>query len=571
MIFVYVLGVWDGHDAGVALVNDNKIIFAANEERFTKRKLEVNFPFHAIKAALRFAQIKPGDIEHIAFTTTEFTKTLERMIPSMKENYYQFRRRKMLRPSFENARHNLKYTMTSIGILPLCGAVSSGIVGSKLRSAGFEKFKLHIVEHHTAHAATAAFTAPMKKSLVITLDGLGDGLSGSVSTLHNGKLERHMAIGARDSIGIFFEQVTNIVGMRELEDEGKVMAMADFSYPFAYEENRFKDFFSVSGTRIQARYGPVKQFELLQRMAWQMPREQFAYMAQQLVENVVMKFTSNAIDRYGVGDVAFAGGTFANIKANMKIRNLDQLKHWFVFPHMGDGGMALGAALYTNYLLTGTTNYEFTPYLGDSYTSEDTEKAIKSDRSLKYELEDPHEHAKHAAELIGKGNYLMWFQGRMEYGPRALGNRSILASSESETVKDRLNLYVKKREWFQPFAPSMLEEEADRMLDFDGKGYDKFMTSAYFVKKDLREREKSVIHVDGSARTHMVGKENVPYGELLSSIKRHSGYGIVLNTSFNVHGMPIVMTPEDAISTMKATKTKYMFINNVFITNRSGV
>jgi carbamoyltransferase len=286
---------------------------------------------------------------------------------------------------------------------------------------------------------------------------------------------------------------------------------------------------------------------------------------------VVMKFTSNAIDRYNIGDVAFAGGTFANIKANMLIRNLEQMKHWYVFPHMGDGGMALGAALYTNYLLTGTSNYEFAPYLGNSYTIEETENAIKSDRSLKYEAEDPHEHAKHAAELLSKGNYLMWFQGRMEYGPRALGNRSILAPSDSEAVKDRLNLYVKKREWFQPFAPSMLEEEASHILEFDDKGYDKFMTSAYFVKKELREREKSVIHVDGSARAHMVGSENVPYSELLKGLKKHSGYGIVLNTSFNVHGMPIVMTPEDAISTMKLTKTKYMFINNIFITNKRGV
>lgn len=565
------LGIWDGHDSGAALVSDKQIIYAANEERFTKRKLEINFPYHSIKAALDYAGIKTHDVEHIAFTTTEFTKTLERIFPSMKENYYQFRRRKMLRPSFENARHNLKYGLTSIGITPLAGTISSSIVSGKLRGMGFDKFKLHVVNHHTAHAATAAFTAQFKRSLVITLDGLGDGLSGSVSTLHNGKLERHMAIGARDSVGIFFEQVTNIIGMRELEDEGKVMAMADYSYPFDFDDNVLKDFFNVSGTQIHAKYGPVKQFNLLQRIAWQMPREQFAYMAQQLVENVVVKFASNVIDRYSIGDVAFAGGTFANIKANMKLRTLENLKHWYVFPHMGDGGMALGAALYTNYLINGTTNYEFAPYLGNSYTTEETEHILRSDRSLKYEIEDEHEHAKHAAELISKGNYLMWFQGRMEFGPRALGNRSILAPSDSEAVKERLNIHVKKREWFQPFAPSMLEEEAERMLDYDNKGYDKFMTSAYFVKEDLREREKSVIHIDGSARTHMVGKENGPYMDLLKNMKKNSGYGIVLNTSFNIHGMPIVMTPHDAIHTMKATKTKYMFINNIFITNRVGV
>jgi carbamoyltransferase len=285
----------------------------------------------------------------------------------------------------------------------------------------------------------------------------------------------------------------------------------------------------------------------------------------------VTKFTSNVIDRYSIGDVTFAGGTFANIKANMKIRELENLKHWYIFPHMGDGGIALGSALYTSYMLNGTTNYEFAPYLGNSYTTEETEQALRSEKAFKYEIENQADHAKHAAELISKGNYLMWFQGRMEFGPRALGSRSILARSDSEAVKERLNLYVKKREWFQPFAPSMLEEESDRMLEYDNKGYDKFMTSAYYMKKDLREKEKSVIHIDGSARCHMVGKENLPYMEMLKMIKNIDGYGIVLNTSFNVHGMPIVMTPEDAISTMKTTKTKYMFINNIFVTNRSGV
>ncbi|MGI0100529.1 MAG: carbamoyltransferase C-terminal domain-containing protein [Candidatus Micrarchaeaceae archaeon] len=568
---MYVLGIWDGHDSGVALIKDNSIVYAANEERFTKRKLEVAFPYNSIKAALAYASIKPGDVEHVAFTTVEFAKTVERMFPGMKESYYMFRRRKMLRPSFENARHNLKYSMTSVGVLPLCKGISCSIVRSNLRRIGFVNFKLHVVDHHTAHAASAAFTSPYKSSLVITLDGLGDGLSGSVSTLQNGKLERQMAIGARDSIGIFFEQVTNIVGMRELEDEGKVMAMADYSYPFDYEHNRFKDFFSISGTRITARYSPTKQYELLQRMAWQMPREQFAYMAQQLVENSVMKFTSNVLDRYGMGDAVFSGGTFANIKANMRLRNLDQLRHWYVFPHMGDGGIALGAALYANYMVSGSTSCQFSPYLGNSYSADDTKKAIESDRSLKYEIEDEDAHAAHAAELIRSGNYLMWFQGRMEYGPRALGNRSIIAPSDSEPVKDRLNLYVKKREWFQPFAPSILEGDAPLVLDYDNKGYDKFMTSAYYVREGLRDKEKSVIHIDGSARVHMVGGENAIYSKLLNRIKRDSGYGIVLNTSFNIHGMPIVMAPEDAIATMKATRTKYMFINGVFVTNRNGV
>ena len=568
---MYMLGVWDGHDAGAALVEGNKVIYAANEERFTKRKLEIKFPSNAIAAALRYARIAPGNITEVAFTTTELTKTVERIFPYMNENYYRFRRRKMLKPMFENFRHNLKYTVTSVGVLPLCKSASSYVVANKLRHMGFKNFKLHVVDHHTAHAATAAFTAPFRKSLVITLDGLGDGLSGSMSTLENGKLKRQAALGVRDSLGIFYEQVTNILGMRELEDEGKVMAMADYSYPFAFEDNELRDFFKVVGTSIRAKYGARAQFNLLQRIAWHMPREQFAYMAQQVAERILTTFVNNAIERYGIGDVAFAGGVFSNVKANMRIRGLDALKHWYVFPHMGDGGMALGAALYANYLSNGISEYRFGAYMGNDYTDNETEEALKRENSLAYQLESPSEQAAHAAELISNGNYIFWFKGRMEYGPRALGNRSILAPSDSEEVKERLNLYVKKREWFQPFAPSMLEGEASNMLEYDGKGADKFMTSTYLVNRDLRGRLKPVTQIDGTARPQMVGEENPAYADLLTHLKKETGYGIVLNTSFNIHGKPIVMSPDDAIETMRATGTKYMFMNGFFVKNSKGV
>ncbi len=568
---MYVLGLWDGHDSGAALIRDNEIIFAANEERFTKRKLEVKFPYHSINAALAYTNTKHSDIEHIAFTTTELTKTLERVFPSMKENYYLFRRRKMMKPSFDNLRHNIKYTMTNVGVLPLCNSISSYAIRKQLNSMGFKNYTLHIVDHHTAHAATAAFTSPFSNALVVTVDGLGDGASATVSTLENKKLTRHIRIGARDSLGIFFEQVTNIVGMRELEDEGKVMAMADYSFPFPFEENALKDLFSASGTIMRSRYGPVKQFGTLQKIAWKTPREQFSYFAQQLFENILGKFVSNSIDRFGIGDVAMAGGVFSNVKANMLVRNLDALKHWYIFPHMGDGGIALGSALYVNYLLNGTSQYNFSPYIGPDYSELDTERAIKKERGFTMQKESQSEQASHAAELISNGNYVFWFQGRMEMGPRALGNRSILAPSDSEEVKEKLNLYVKKREWFQPFAPSILEEDVPRIIEYDNKGADKLMTMAYIVKKEMRDKTKSVMHIDGSARPQMVGNENPIYMDMLKQVRRHKGHGIVLNTSFNIHGMPIVMTPDDAIATMKASKTKYMFINGIFVTNKGGM
>jgi carbamoyltransferase len=454
-------------------------------------------------------------------------------------------------------------------VLPFCETISKSIVSKNLRHLGFSNFKIYAIDHHTAHAATAAFASGFKKALVVTLDGLGDGLSGSISTFEKGKLERHHVLPARNSIGIFYEQVTNILGMRELEDEGKIMAMADYSYPFDFNDNKLKDFFKVDGIDIIAKYPHYKQFEMLDAIAWGTPREQFAYMAQQLLEKVLSKFFENVIDEYGIGNVAMAGGLMSNVKANMKIRMLDGLKDWFIFPHMGDGGMAMGAAMYANYMLTGISSYDFdNAYLGTEYSEDEIKAAIKKEKDLKFEIDS--DKSGHAADLIEANNYLFWFQGRMEYGPRALGNRSILAKASSEDVKDKLNLYVKKREWFQPFAPSMLKEDAHALLE-DVKGYDKFMTMAYSVKRERADTMKSVVHVDLTARPQMVGNENKSYQKLLNDVKKASGYGVILNTSFNIHGMPIVMTPEDAISTMKTTGTRYMFLGDFFVENKKAI
>ncbi len=563
---MYTLGLWDGHDSGAALLEKGKIIFAANEERYTKRKLEVSVPRNSIAAALRYAGIKPSDVSLVAFPTTELTKTMSRIFPYQKEAYYKFRRRKMLRPRLDSFMHFAKYAMTTVGPLPLCNTASRYMIERELRGMGFANPSIQAIDHHWAHAATAAFTSGMSRALVVTLDGVGDGLSGSISILENGKLRRAKAIMARDSLGIFYEQVTNIVGMRELEDEGKVMAMADYSFPFKFEDNKFRDFFTVHGVGIKAKYGPISQYDLLSRIAWSMPREQFAYMAQQLIEEVLEKFVANAVKEYGIENVAFAGGLMSNIKANMRIRNLHGIKEWYIFPHMGDGGIALGAAMYADYLQSGIAAYDFpNAYTGDSFDEESIRSTLKGEKDIEFELDS--NRFSHAAELLDNDDYVLWFNGRMEYGPRALGNRSILAHSGSETVKERLNIHVKQREWYQPFAPSMLFDEAKVLLE-DVKGRDRFMTMGYRIRESKQDVLKSVIHVDNTARPQMVGDENRDYQELLRNVKKNTGYGVVLNTSFNIHGMPIVRTPEDAMLTMRKTGSPYMFLGGFFVENK---
>jgi len=560
---MYILGIWDGHDAGASILEDGRIKVAINEERITRKKLDVGFPVNSIRSCLSFLNIKPNDIDIVAISTSDINKVVQRLIPSLKRKYYLFRRRKIPKPKFTDLRRKAKYSFTRYrDILNIGKNLSKIIIRKKLKKLGFTNQKIIIVDHHMAHAASAIFTSGFDKALAITLDGVGDGLSGSVNVYENDKLERISSISSLNSLGIFFEQVTNILGYRELEDEGKVMALSDYSYPIPNDKNPFMNLFSVDGLQIKAKYGPNKMYDFIDNIAWQNPRERTAYMAQKVVEKYTTMLFDNAISYTGIKNVCWAGGLAANIKLNMKIRKLDNLSNWFVFPHMGDGGLAVGAALYAYYKEFGLKPYKLkNVYLGPNYNDNIIEDTIKKN-NLSYEYIS--DISKYVAELITNGEYVLWYQDRMEYGPRALGNRSILSSARDENAKNKLNIYVKQREWYQPFCPSMLSEDADKIIK-DLKGIDRFMTMGYYLKDEYKNTFKAISNVDNSIRPQMVTDENLKYRKLLEGIKKNDGIGIVLNTSFNIHGYPIVNTPEDAIETMIKTKSKYLAIGNYLV------
>ncbi len=563
---MYILGLWDGHDCGAAIVKGNKVLAAVNEERFTKNKLEVSFPTNSVKWCLEYLKLKPTDIKHIAINTSDIAKTLTRAFPVIKKNYYLFRRRKV-KPKFVNLRREFKYKVTELPKTALTDKLSKLYYKKKLTALGFKNFVLHLVEHHTAHAAAAAFASSFDEALVITLDGVGDALSGTVNLLKRGKLKRLSEIPAKASLGIFFEQATNLLGMRELEDEGKVMALSDYSYRVPDEKNPLLEIFKVEGLTIKTKYSSWQRYRLLQEVCWKTPMEDFAYMVQTTLERNALQLFKNAIKITGVTSVAWAGGVASNIKNNMKLRLQSGLKNWFVFPHMGDGGLALGSAMYVNYLLNRVTSYKFdNVYFGPDYTEEDIKMALDANKSwLRYsKVKDI---AKKAAEKISRNEIVMWFHGRMEYGPRALGNRSILGSAYSAEVKNKLNVSLKRRDWFQPFCPSVLCEDARKLLE-DVEQYDHFMTMGYMAKPEARELLKSVLNVDGSARPQMLGKENPLYRKLIEYVKAKTGYGIVLNTSFNIHGDPIVNTPDDALNAMKKGGAKYLAIGDYWVESK---
>lgn len=562
------LGIWDGHDAGAAIIQDNQIKVAINEERLSRRKLEVGFPHKSINACLDFLNLKPSDVDLIAACTSDPAKTLTRLFPSLKEKYYMLRRRKTQKPNLVTLKRNLKYKLTEFKSNYVSNKLSYNLIKKELKKIGFLDYKLRIVDHHLAHAASAIFTSGFNKAIIVTLDGVGDGLSGSVNLFEDGEIKRLSSIYAKDSLGIFFEQVTTLLNMRELEDEGKVMALASYAYPTADEKNKMLNFFEVDGLNIKARYSVTKQFALLKRVLWQSKIEDFAYMAQRVLEKKMYSLFDNAINETGVKYACWSGGIASNIKANMKVKEL--CNKWHIFPHMGDGGLAAGAALQAANETYGIKNKNIeNVYLGQDYDEEEIKRAlINSKDKVGYEKIDNIE--KYAAELISKDKIVFWFQDRMEYGPRALGNRSILASPYSDKAKDELNLRIKQREWFQPFCPSLLGEEGNKFFE-NVRQKDRFMVMGYETKKDMREKIKSVIHLDGSARPQMLGEENKKFKGLLIEYKKNTGDGIVLNTSLNLHGYPIVNKPEEAVELLVKTKSNYLCIGDYLCKLKNNV
>jgi len=564
-----ILGIWDGHDSGISLLEGDKVLFCINEERLSRRKLETAFPEKSIEYALKYCGVKKEDIKVIAVSTSEFAKTLWRVFPFLKENYYLIRRKKKDYSALDSLKKNLKYKITELQLDPVSKIISKFLIKKKLSKLGFKNYRLFFYDHHLCHAAGAAFTSGFEKCLVITIDGIGDSLSGSISKFEGGKLERLKTISGKDSFGIFFEHVTNLMNMRELEDEGKVMALANYALKIEDDKNPLLGFFTIEGLNVKAKYGSLRTYKELKKILWKFPSEQFAYMAQRTLEIKITELVKNAVKETGLSKICLCGGTCSNIKVNMLIKNLPEVEDVYVFAHMGDGGLAIGSAMLANYELNGISRYDFeNVYFGPEFSNDYIKTALENSnlKNVSYEYIDNIE--RETAKIIHKGNIVLWFQGRMEYGPRALGNRSILAPAHSEEIKNELNLIQKKRVWYQPFCPTILLDDAKEILE-DLKGTpNEFMTMGYMVKKEKQKLVKGVINIDGSCRPQIITNPNSRYARLLSEYKKLSGVGILLNTSFNLHGEPLICSPEDALSTFSRTEAKYLVLENYLVTKK---
>ena len=366
---------------------------------------------------------------------------------------------------------------------------------------------------------------------------------------------------------MFFEHVTRLLNMRELEDEGKVMALADYAAPIADEANPLLSLINVEDGRIKCRPGSRSMRRPLARVHWSYPSEQFAYLAQRVVERTTVALISDAIRLTGMPRVALAGGVASNIKATRLARRLPGVDGLAVFPHMGDGGLALGAALAAAPESSRPALGLSSLALGPEY---DDEQIVAAVQRAGLAASRPPDISQHVAELIEQGRVVLWFQGRMEYGPRALGQRSVLARPDRPDLRDRLNLVLKRRVWYQPFCPSMLASEAPRVLaDWAGDGCNPHMTMAYMVADPWRTALSGVTNVDGSCRPQLVADDNDgPFPELLRQVRQRLGIAAVLNTSFNIHGEPLVCNPDEAIDVFRRSGADALAIGPFFLDRR---
>jgi carbamoyltransferase len=580
------------HDSAACILKDGKIIAAAQEERFTRKKHDPSYPKNAIDFVLDYANLKLSDVNQIVFFEKPFLK-FERLL----ETYVAFAPKGFV--SFSKA-------------MPLW-------IKEKLfqKNFLFNKLKEHdkryksdknifFSDHHLSHAASAFFPSPFEEAVIITADGVGEWATTTLAVGKNNQLDIKKEIHFPHSLGLLYSAFTYYIGFKVNSGEYKLMGLAPYGNPIY--EDKVKQLIDIKedGTfRLNQKYfnyatGLTMTNDHFHKLFGQKPRNskiekltQFhmdiASSIQKVTEEIMLKLAKSVRKEYGIKNLCLAGGVALNCVANGKIAQEKIFENIWIQPAAGDAGGSLGAALALWHIDQGNKR-DVNPnddmngsYLGSEFSQENIEKELKS-IGANFETVDYQKLINQSAEFLAKEKAIGWFQGRMEFGPRALGGRSILADPRSDKTQKNLNLKVKYRESFRPFAPSVLKEDALNWFDLNIDS--PYMLLVANINKDktiLMSEEQNrlfgidklnikrsiipaVTHVDYSARVQTVSQDtNKRYYDLISKFKEKTGCPIIVNTSFNVRGEPIVNTPTDAFNCFMGTELDYLVIGNCIL------
>jgi len=552
-----------GHDSAAVLVIDGEIVAAAAEERFSRKKHTGDFPVRAIEYCLAEAGIEAADIDEMAhgFDYSPY-KEMYSLDPVTAEQYDQVFSREAILQQLHRA-------------LP-----------------EFPAERFHAVNHHLSHAASAYYTSGWDECLVVVMDGMGEAHSATVYHAHDGQLDRLKEISANDSIGILYSVITLHLGFDFNSDEYKIMGLAPYGDP-----SRYRAFFDEA---VKYLHDGRIQIPLLKMNKTRKDRETYGATRQYLEENLIPHREPDAeitdahrdvaaalqecLDRVmlhvcghfgramGLRRLAMAGGVALNCTANGKLLQSGIFDDIYVQPAAGDDGSALGAALWRASRAGEIRNVRMpVPFLGPAASGNDMEEALKhfADRVATVRFSNLRETCAQAAKLIRDGRVIAWYRGRMEFGPRALGHRSILADPGHPEMRDRINAMVKMREAFRPFAPAVSAEEVQDWFEAPRDAKFPYMIMTVDVRERHRAALPAITHVNGSARVQTVSKtDNYEFHVLLKEVGKTTGRQMVLNTSFNVKGQPIVNTPTEALETFLGTGIECLFLEDTLVRRR---
>lgn len=545
------------HDSSACMVRDGELLFAVAEERISRVKHDARFPQNAIRACLEFAGVRAEQLDEVCFGW------------------------QTAGPVY---RHDLKCYATGKMPLTYLNGLNSTLHFLSMwhQQSGAKKFaqqfgptraKMRFVDHHLAHAISTYSYSGFDDAAVVVMDGRGAWEATTIWRGHGGRLEHVLTIPFPDSVGYFYSEFTEYLGFQRNSDEWKVMGLAPYGKPGA-DLSGFIDL-KAAPYRVHARelvangaapfahmsalLGPPRaaESEIDDR------HKDIAYAVQDACETSMMNVVRMALEKTECRSLCLAGGVALNSKANGKISASGLAEQFFVQPAASDDGVALGAALAPYLDDNGKLPNKAMrhAYLGPSFDDETIETALRTYKLQYTKLGDP---ASTAAELLSQGKILGWFQGRMEFGPRALGSRSILADPRDPEMNAKVNNAVKFREWWRPFAPSLKKEAAGEYLEsaMDSP----FMILTAQVRPEKRNVIPSVTHVDGSARPQTLEKEINPlYWRLIDEFEKRTGVPVVMNTSFNLRGEAIVHTPTDAIRTFFSSGMDALVIGSFLV------
>lgn len=531
------------HESAAGVIVDGRLVAAASEERFTRVKSQGGFPHQALAFVMKEAGVTSREVDYVAYAALPYAQERSLDLQAYFSNVGYIARCggniKHRALHFLNYSRNILFNMEwqSWG-----GTVR--LMVKELAKYGLAD-KLTYVDHHLSHVASAYYSSGFDRALAVSLDGYGSGASGSFYLAESGKLTLLTKIPYPHSLGMFYRRVTQGLGFKPNRHEGKIVGLAAYGDPqklYGAVMSRF-DVSQEDHYRFKDGQNSLFEREIIEKYS----REDIAGAYQKVLEDVIQQYIGIYVRKYGLKNVVAAGGVFANVKANQRVAEIPEVDYLFIFPAMGDGGVGVGAALAVAAELEGLKPKRLpNMYLGPGFSEKEIEEAIRvAGLDFQYFAEIEQE----VASLVAQGRVVARFDGKMEFGPRALGNRSILSQATDASVNKWLNDRLKRTE-FMPFAPATLAEHVDYLYNNFEKGRytAEFMTMTFNCTPKMQRQSPAAVHVDGTARPQLVSeKTSRSFHRILRYYHQLTGLPSMINTSFNMHEEPIVCTPQDAV------------------------